>query len=85
MGTYTPGFQNLGYAQQGNPDGSELYQPPQPQYYPKSPNLRGFTRPETESAPRADMTPEDEQPFTHTLDSHQSHLPYQRSPWRRSL
>ncbi|ATZ50437.1 hypothetical protein BCIN_05g07890 [Botrytis cinerea B05.10] len=71
MGTYTPGFQNLGYAQQGNPDGSELYQPPQPQYYPKSPNLRGFTRPETESAPRADMTPEDEQPFTHTLDSHQ--------------
>ncbi|KAM0126776.1 hypothetical protein ACHAP3_009145 [Botrytis cinerea] len=75
MGTYTPGFQNLGYAQQGNPDGSELYQPPQPQYYPKSPNLRGFTTPETESAPRAEMTPEDEQPFTHTLDSHQSHYP----------
>lgn len=73
MGTYTPAFQNLGYAQQGNPDGSELYQPPQPQYHPKSPNLRDFTRPETESAPRADAAPEDEQSFTHTLDSHQSH------------
>ncbi|TEY37199.1 hypothetical protein BOTCAL_0524g00060 [Botryotinia calthae] len=73
--TYTPGFQNLGYAQQGNPDGSELHQPPQPQYYPKSPDLRGFTRPETESAPRADATPVDEQPFTQSLDSHQSHYP----------
>ncbi|KAF7859480.1 uncharacterized protein EAF02_010928 [Botrytis sinoallii] len=68
-GPRSPGFQTSRYGQQGDPVEFESYQT---SYHPQSPDVRGFTIPETEIAPRAHATQVVEQPFTQSVDGQQT-------------
>ncbi|TGO81260.1 hypothetical protein BPOR_1242g00010 [Botrytis porri] len=48
---------------------------PEPTWYPRSPDIRGFTAPETELAPCTSATRVVEQPFTQSLDAQKIQYP----------